>query len=164
MSEYHSFSEEVARTSIIVAALALGRSLDLWSIVLAAFALAGLLQMSLPLLSIICLLLSLLAGGTQKIFALRVAFDEDILRGWAKTWSGYTDDSFTSTVLLKELAMFDQSLTACGLREYADGAVRSLDSRLHGAKKLFFQQLLAVAIQFVSMIIAMLAMHMPAVS
>jgi hypothetical protein len=135
-----------SRARVMAAALALGRSLDLWSLTLAALSLVSLLWLGLPPVSAICLLLSLAAGAAQKLFALRVAFDAALFRQW-----GETPDP---TSLAAELAALDHTLAICGLRAQQGGAPRDLDSRLGGAWKLLKTQALAFAIQFAAMIVA----------
>ena len=161
MIEPLGFAGAAARARVMAAALALGRSLDLWSMALVTLALVGLLWLSLPLSSGICLLASILAGGRQKIFALRVAFDAALFRHWAEAWRRAADQGLDQAALVADLAAFDHALAACGLRAPAVEAVRDLDSRLHGAGKLLRQQTLALAIQFAAMIGAALAMHLP---
>lgn len=150
-----------ARARVMAAALELGRGFDQWSLVLVTLALVGLLWASLPLSSTICLLVSLLAGGTQKIFALRVAFDEALFRHWAETWSSAATLGLESTTLAEDLAALDQALATCGLRAHSGGAARDIDSRLRGAGKLLRRQALALAIQFVAMIVAMATIYLP---
>ncbi|MCL4470606.1 MAG: hypothetical protein M1547_05675 [Gammaproteobacteria bacterium] len=161
MPEPLDFAAAAARARAIAAALALGRSLDLWSLALTALALATLLWIPLLLPPTIGLLLSLLAGGTQKILALRVAFDEALFRHWAETWSDAATQGFASAALVEDLAALDQSIAACGLRAPSGGAVRELDGRLRGAGKLLRRQILAFVIQFVSMVAVLVVMRLP---
>lgn len=161
MNEPISFGDASARAQTIANALALGRSLDLWSLILAALALAGLLGVSLPVSSTICLLVSVVAGSAQKIYALRVAFDEALFRQWAETWRNAANQGPAPAQLTADLAAFDQALAACSLRAPYGGAPRNLNSRLHGAGKLLRRQVLALAMQIAAMIGAMVALHLP---
>jgi hypothetical protein len=138
-----------SRARVMAAALDLGRSLDLWSLTLAALSLLSLLWMGLAPASTICLLLSLAAGAAQKLFALRTAFDAALFRQWAETAHGPVPTS-----LAADLAALDRTLAICGLRAQQGGALRDLDSRLGGAWKLLKTQALAFAIQFAAMIVA----------
>lgn len=160
MFEAPSFARAASHARTIASALALGRSLDQWSLALVILALAGTLWLSMPLLSTICLLVSILAGGAQKIFALRVAFDEALFSHWAETWAGAATEGLDPAALTADLAAFDQALDACGLRAHPRGAIRDLDSRLRGAWILLRRQALALAIQFASMIGTMLTMYL----
>lgn len=162
MMEPPGLAGAASRARTMAAALALGRGLDLWSLALAALAVAGLLGLALPLSSAICLLVSLSAGGVQKIYALRAAFDAALFRHWAETWSSAAIQGRDPVELTADLAAFDQALAACGLRAPADGATRDLDSRLRGAGKLLRRQALALAIQFAAMIVALVVMCLPA--
>lgn len=161
MIEPLGFAGAAARAHVMATALALGRSLDLWSLALVTLALAGFMWLSLSLSSGICLLVSILAGGGQKIFALRVAFDAALFRHWAEVWRSAADHDLAPAALAADLAAFDHALAACGLRAPAVEAVRDLDSRLRGAGKLLRLQALALAIQLAAMTGAVLAMHLP---
>lgn len=161
MSESSGFAAAASRARTMAAALALGRGLDRWSLALVALALAGLLWAPLPLLSVICLLLSLLAGGVQKFYALRVAFDAALFRHWGETWAAATQER-DPAALAADLAAFDQALAACGLRAPAECAVRDLDDRLSGARKLFVRQALVLAMQFAMMVVAAAMRLLPA--
>jgi hypothetical protein len=147
--------------------LALGRRVDVWSLALTVLALAGLLwaaQQAAALLPQACLLLSVLAGGMQKIFALRVAFDAAIFRDWAERWgraAGASEGSPVSAIAA-ELLAFDRALSAIGLRAAPGDPLRGLDSRLRGAWRLLRWQLIALAAQFIALIVAVPAMHLPA--
>lgn len=154
------------RAQVIAAALALGRSLDLWSLGLFTVALVSILWLSLPLLPTICLLVSLLAGGAQKIFALRVAFDAALFRHWAEVWRSQSSETsvvrqkFDLTALIADLEALDQTLAICGMRVAPDGAVRDLDSRLRGAWGLLRQQILSCVIQCAAMLGAVVAVRL----
>lgn len=162
MSEPPGFAGAASGARTIATALALGRGLDLWSLVFVVFALAGLLWAPLPLLSSICLLASLSAGSMQKIYSVRVAFDAELFRYWAETWSNAAIQGCDPAALVTDLAALDQALAACGMRAPVDGTARELDSRLRGAGKLLGRQALALAIQFASMVVAFGTMRLPA--
>ena len=154
-----------AGARVMAAALALGRSLDLWSLSLLAIALASLLWVQLPLAPRIGLLISMAASAMQKMFALRVAFDAALFRHWAETWAETWVDTRDNAAarpdpasLAADLAALDQALALCGLRAHPGGAPRDLDSRLRGAWKLLQAQALALAIQLAAIIGAAAAM------
>jgi hypothetical protein len=157
MHEPINFAEAAARARVMATALALGRSLDLWSLALVMLALAGLLWVTLPLTTSIALLVSILAGFMQKLLALRVAFDAALFRHWAEAWSRDATQGREPTALDADLRIFDQALAACGLGKIRDGAVRDLRSRLRGVVRLLRRQALALAIQFAAIGIAMVA-------
>lgn len=161
MSECPDLKGAASRAHTIAAALDLGRSLDLWSLALVTLALISLLWISFPLSSTICLVGSILAGGTQKIFALRVAFDAALFRHWTDAWSKAATQCSGSTMCAADLASFDQALAACGLRKHPDDAARDLDSRLRGAGELLRWQVLALVIQLAAMMVAVIAMRLP---
>lgn len=160
MSEPLGFAGAASCARTMAAALALGRGLDRWSLALVALALAGLLWAPLPLSSSVCLLAALLAGGAQKIYALRVAFDAALFRYWAETWAAAATQGRDPAGLAADLATLDQALAACGLRASSEGALRGLDSRLRGAGILLKRQVLALAMQFVAMMVALSAMRL----
>ncbi|MGV8892729.1 MAG: hypothetical protein ACOH2K_07305 [Burkholderiaceae bacterium] len=166
MLEPLSCAAAAARAQVIAAALALGRSLDLWSLVLFTVALVSILWLSLPLLPTIFLLASLLAGGAQKICALRVAFDAALFCHWAEVWRSQSSETSVAqqkpdtTALMADLASLDQVLTMCGMRAAPDSACRDLDSRLRGAWGLLRQQILTCAIQCAALLGAIVAVRL----
>ena len=158
---------------VMAAALALGRSLDLWSLALLGIALASLLWVQLPLAPRIGLLISMAAGAMQKMFALRVAFDAALFRHWAANWTENWADTRDNPAarpdpdaradpasLAADLAALDQALALSGLRAHQGGASRDLESRLRGAWKLLRAQALALAIQLAAIIGAAAAMRL----
>ncbi len=157
MHEPLNFAEAASRARVMAAALSMGRSLDLWSLALVMLALAGFLWVPLPVSSSISLLVCIVAGGMQKILALRVAFDAALFRHWAKTWSSDAAQGRDPNALATDLIVFDQALADCGLGTPRGDVVRDLHSRLRGAARLLRRQALALAIQFVAMVIAMVA-------
>ena len=104
MSESQNFPEAAARAHTIAAALDLGRGLARWSLVLVAVTLSGLLWAPLPLFSCVCLLASLLAGCTQKLYAMRVAFDAALFRHWAEAWAAAATQARDPSALAADLA------------------------------------------------------------
>jgi hypothetical protein len=163
------FSTAAAAARVAGGGLALGRRVDVWSLALTVLALAGLLwttQQTAALLPQVCLLAALLAGGMQKVFALRVAFDAAIFRDWAGRWdrAALAGDGDPASAIAADLLAFDRALASTGLRALSDGAVRDLDCRLRGAWKLLRWQLIAFAVQFAVLIVAVTAMHLPGVS
>jgi hypothetical protein len=161
MIEPSHFAGAAARARVIASALALGRSLDLWSLTLVAVALlAGFLGLSLPLVPRICLLMSILAGGAQKIIALRVAFDAALFRHWAQAWASAASQGLDPAGLETDLATLDQVLATCSLRTPPSGPVRDLDRRLRGAWRLLRQQVLVFAMQLAAVLAALITMHL----
>lgn len=157
MPDSFNLAEAAARARVMAAALVLGRSLDLWSLALAALALAGLLWLNLPLTTSIGLLLSILAGVVQKVFALRVEFDAAIFHHWAVAWNSNGAEGRDPNALATDLMVFDSTLADCGLATPRGDVVRDLHSRLRGAARLLKRQVLAVAIQFAAVAVAIVA-------
>ena len=155
MPDSLNFAEAAARARVMATALALGRSLDLWSLALAALALAGLLWLNSPLTTSIGLLLSILAGAGQKVFALRVEFDAAIFHHWAVAWNSDGAEGRDPNALATDLMVFDSTLADCGLANPRVDGVRDLNSRLRGATRLLKRQVMAVAIQFAAVAVAM---------
>lgn len=152
------------RARVAASGLALGRSVDTWSLVLTALALAcafGLALRAAPL-PLTCLLFSVAAGGVQKAFALRVAFDEALFRFWAERWSvnAASDDSaVVANPVRADLLALDQALAAMRLRNCHGESVRDLDSRIDGTRKLFGRQVIAFGAQAAAWILAILALQ-----
>lgn len=161
MLDSFNLDEAAARARVMATALALGRSLDLWSLALAALALGGLLWMTLPLTTSTGLLLSILAGVGQKVFALRVAFDAALFHHWAEKWSSDEVEGRDPNALATDLLVFDRALADCGLATPRGDGVRDLNSRLRGAARLLKRQVLAVAVQFAAVAVAMVAVLLP---
>jgi hypothetical protein len=157
----------MAATRVRVAAsgLALGRSVDTWSLVLTALALVfalGLAQQAASL-ALACLLVVAIAGGVQKAFALRVAFDEALFRAWAEGWSAAAagdDMPDAATAIQADLRVLDQALAAMGLHRGQPESVRDLGSRIDGARKLFRLQLMALATQAAAWVFAIVALQL----
>ncbi len=153
------------RARFMANALSLGRGLDWWSLALLLLALLGLLWLPLTQPSKIFLCASLVAACAQKLFALRVAFDEAVFRHWAKKWTenlaacGTTDESIET--LAADLAAFDQALNGSSVISNAKSKVRDLDNRLRGAMGLLKKQALLFTLQVFTMVCAALAMHLP---
>jgi hypothetical protein len=161
MIESSHFATAAPRARVMAAALALGHRLDLWSLMLVTVALASVLALPLPLTPKIFLLISILAGGAQKIIALRVAFDARLFCDWTQCWTRATAQRPASPGPEADLAALDQVLATCGLRAPASGPLRDLDSRLRGAWQLLRQQVLIWAIQFVAVLAALVTAPLP---
>ena len=159
MPETNAFPQAANDARTMQAALSLGRRLDLWSLLLAIFALACLFGLPVAGFPRVGLLASLLAAGVQKYFALRVAFDEQLFRNLARQWASKTPPEDAST--LTELARLDQSLARCRQCPPKADNVRDLNSRLHGASRLLKRQLLAFSGQFASLLAAAAAAGLP---
>ena len=156
MSEQIDLATAATRVRVLATMLSLGGRLDLWSMVLAAIALASLLGLALPIASDIGLLLSFLAGGAQKILAMRVALDEALFRHWAESWRRRAFRDSESISMDEDLAMLDKALDACGLRESSDGVLRTLEHRMRGAGNLLKLQVFVFAFQFTALMLAAL--------
>lgn len=159
MPETNAFPQAANDARTMQAALSLGRRLDLWSLLLAIFALACLFGLPVAGFPRVGLLASILAAGVQKYFALRVAFDEQLFRNLARQWASKTPPEDAST--LTELARLDQSLARCRQCPPKADNVRDLNSRLHGASRLLKRQLLAFSGQFASLLAAAAAAGLP---
>lgn len=165
MTESADRDGAATRARVAASGLALGRSVDMWSLVLTALALACALGLALQAASVplTCLLVVVAAGGVQKAFALRVAFDEALFREWAERWSvaaAADDRAQAATAIRSDLLALDQALAAMGLRRGQPDSVRDLDSRIDGARKLFGRQLMALATQAAAWILAILALRL----
>lgn len=165
MTESADRDGAATRARVVASGLALGRSVDTWSLVLTALALAGALGLALQAASVplTCLLVVAAAGGVQKAFALRVAFDEALFRAWAERWSvaaAADDRAQAATAIRSDLLALDQALAAMGLHRGQPDSVRDLDSRIDGARKLFGRQLMALATQAAAWILAILALRL----
>lgn len=156
MPESLDLATAAGHARVMSSALALGGRIDLWSLLLAVFALAILLWLSLPLGVELCLLLSLLAAAAQKFLALRVALDEKLFSHWAEAWQRAATMADKAASLEADLSMLDQSLAACGLRAPPGETVRDLDSRLSGAGKLLRRQVTVFVLQFLALLLAVL--------
>lgn len=165
MPESADRDHAATRARAVASGLALGRSVDTWSLVLTALALACALELALQAASLplACLLVVAVAGGLQKALALRVAFDAALFRAWAERWSvAAAGDARPGavTAIQADLLALDQALAAMGLRRDQSDSVRDLDSRVDGARKLFGRQLMALAIQVAGWIFAILALQL----
>lgn len=154
-----------ARARVVASGLALGRSVDAWSLVLTALALVCALGLVLQAASLpmACLLVVAVAGAVQKVLALRVAFDEALFRAWAERWgvaAAGNDRAQAAIAIRSDLLALDQALAAMGLRRGQPDSVRDLDSRIDGARKLFARQLMALATQVAAWILAILALQL----
>lgn len=132
---------------------------------LTGLALAGAFGLAFQAVRIplICLLASVAAGGAQKAFALRVAFDAAQFNSWAERWTVNAvsgDAAVADTSIRSDLLAFDQALAAMGVRRAGGGSVRELDSRIDGARKLFGLQLMAIGAQAVAWILAILTLQL----
>lgn len=166
MTEPADWDAAATRARVAASGLALGRSVDTWSLVLTALALACALGLALQAASVplACLLAVAAAGGVQKAFALRVAFDEALFHAWAERWSATAagdDRAEAAAAIRSDLLALDQALVAMGLRRCQPDSVRDLDCRIDGARKLFGRQLMALATQAVAWILAILALRLP---
>ncbi len=164
MREPDSVGEMAAQAGLMSLGLGLGRRVDLWSLALTVSALVGLAwsaRQSLPGPTML-LLVSVLAAAMQKVLALRVAFDEAVLRSWAESWQrNALGGGLTETSVLAELQAFDRRLVALGVLKQVIEPPRDWDGRMRGAVKLLGRQLMAFVLQFAALLIAVLAVLLP---
>ena len=159
MPEHATLPQTANAARTMQAALSLGRRLDLWSLLLALLGLACFFSLASAGLTRTGLLISLLAAGVQKYFALRVAFDEQLFRNLAKQW---TDEAPTENASPQAaLAALDESLIRCLQCPPKEDNVRDLNSRLTGASRLLKRQLLAFSVQFASLLAAAATAGLP---
>lgn len=150
--------QSATKARVAAAGLLVGRGIDHWSLALTVLALAAAWVMPpSELLPQLLLLLVIVAGSAEKLFALRVAFDASLFAQWAESWKHTADPGRTEA----DLAALDVALAACGLRANS-GEVRDLDRRLVGAFGLLRRQFVLLAIQFVAWLAALLASGLPA--
>lgn len=164
MTDPLDWARAATRARVAACGLALGRSVDTWSLVLTALAVACALGLALQaaLVPLASLLFSAAAGGVQKAYALRVAFDEALFRFWAERWSvnaASGDSAVVAIPIRTDLLALDQALAAMGLGRCQTDSVRDLDSRIDGARKLFGRQLIAFVAQAAAWILAVLALQ-----
>lgn len=126
-----------------------GRSLDCLSMALTLLALAAALWSGGNGLAQFILLLGVLSGGLEKIYALRVAFDQRIFSAWAGQWPAAAD--FDPDVALAE---FDQALGRMHRHSSTAPATRGLDERIAGACALLRKQGGCLACQFLVLLAA----------
>lgn len=131
--------------------------------VLLLLAILSALCLALPLPSKICIVISIFSAGAQKIYALRVAFDEAIFRHWADSWSIYDEKHQARELLATDLAELDHALISAGLMKASKNKGRDLDSRLRGAMGLLKTQAFLFTLQFASTVCAALALQLPLV-
>lgn len=124
-----------AQAEIAAALLALGRHIDLASLLLTCAALITLGVAAPPLTSRITLAGIVLLGLAEHFHALRVAFDTAIFSCWAARWqaAGATPGA--------DLAAFDLALAAVRLRAAPTSpSPRPLAARIAGARRLLLRQ------------------------
>lgn len=124
----------------IVALLDQGAGIDRLSCLLTVTALAGLVAISVtgpsPPMLVLMLALSALAGLVETYLAMRVGFDAALFRKLAQT----------PDVGPEKLAEPDAALTSLRLLP-AGKAGRPLEARIAGARRLFYRQAGALALQ-----------------
>lgn len=120
-----------------------GRSLDQLSLALTLLALAAALWSAGDGLAQFILLLGVALGGLEKIYALRVAFDQRIFAAWSEQWPATAN--FEPDAALAE---FDRTLGRMHLRPATAAAARGLDERITGACALLRKQGICLACQF----------------
>ncbi|HXE38908.1 MAG TPA: hypothetical protein VN639_10555 [Azonexus sp.] len=120
-----------------------GKSLDRLSMALTLLALAAALWSGGNGLAQFILLLGVVLGGLEKIYALRVAFDQRIFAAWCEQWPA--TESFEPDAALAE---FDRMLVRMQLRPAPAKATGGLDERIAGACALLRKQGLCLACQF----------------
>lgn len=126
-----------------------GRSLDRLSMALTLLALAAALWSGINGLAQFLLLLGVALGGLEKVYAVRVAFDQRIFAAWAGQWPA--TESFAPDVALAE---FDRMLVRMQLRSATAPAARGLDQRIAGACALLRKQGICLVFQFLALLAA----------
>lgn len=144
--------QAAARASLAAHGLAIGRSLDHFSLALTLLALAALLWSRPPPVAGAALLVAFAAGLAEKFYALRVAFDRRVIADWARRW-----EKPDFPLPAAELAAFDEALEAAGLRRAGNGGGHSLEGRLGGAMGLIKRQAVWVVLQAAALAGASLA-------
>ncbi|WP_421568033.1 hypothetical protein [Stenotrophomonas sp. PD6] len=127
---------------IMAALLRQGRVPAVVSTLLGATALALLCLPPMTLLSTLLVALSLLVGAVQAYYAVRVGFDQALLEAFAATQA---DDA---------PAPIDAALEALSLRR-ADKVSRDWPARWRGMRALLRGQLLALAVQAITLMPAL---------
>ena len=137
-----------SRLAALTAAwLANGRTLDCCSLFLTLLALAAAFFSEPPVLARAALLLAVLLGVGEKIYAIRVAFDARIFSTWATSWPATAD--FVADAALAE---FDAQLVRLGLRSVRQQTRRGLDERIVGACALLRRQAICLALQLLAVL------------
>lgn len=145
-----SSREATAQAENAAALLALGHSLECFSLALTVMALLALLIAPLPLAPCLALSLAALAGLLAQYFALRTRFDQTIFAAWAHRWQRPEADPGA------DLAAFDAALTASSLSPLPGGLLRPLADRITGARRLLWRQALCCLLQLGCWIAAIL--------
>lgn len=126
-----------------------GRSLDRLSMALTLLALAAALWSGGRGAAQFLLLLGVALGGLEKVYAVRVAFDQRIFAAWAEHWPATANFELGGA-----LAEFDQALERMQLRSAMGPATRGLDQRIAGACALLRKQGICLALQFLALLAA----------
>lgn len=134
------------QAALAAAWLANGRTLDCCSLFLTLLALAAAFFSEPSVLARTALLLAVLLGVGEKIYAIRVAFDARIFSTWATSWPATAD--FVADAALAE---FDAQLVRLGLRSQQQ-TQRSLDERIAGACALLRRQAICLALQLLGVL------------
>jgi hypothetical protein len=142
-----------ARAGITAAALDLGKSVDRWSLALMIVALLSLLWLPLSLSVRLAIVLSIMAALVQKIFAMRVAFDQSLFKSWADKWNADARAGREMATHLADMAALDRALTESGLVAKME-EMRDLNSRSQGAMRLLKKQLGVFAFQLLAIGVA----------
>jgi len=145
-------AQQLTRLQLVCATLAQGRLIDHSSLALTLLALGLSLWLKHDACLQVALLGAVLFGAIEKIYALRVAFDQQIFAIWREQWPNHDADS--AEVLL---AAFDKALADTGLGQPAN-AWRPLESRIAGAIGLIKTQALLLLGQF-ALLLAAAAQH-----
>jgi hypothetical protein len=144
-----------AQADIAAALLAIGKQLDRASLALTACALLALLIAPLASFPRLGLLLTVIAGLGECVFASRTAFDCYIFSTWARRWQQPAAKPEAT------LGAFDHALAAAGLRKTKTDRTRPLADRIGGARRLLRWQGCCLIVQFFGWLLAVLLVIQP---
>lgn len=131
---------------ITAAWLSSSRMIDCTSLTLTLLAACGIFWGATASFAQFVFPLVILLGIVEKVYAVRVAFDQRLFARWASQW-----ESSAAVDLDAELALFDEALTEMGLRQ--GGATgRNYHDRIRGACTLFRRQAWCLALQFAAVL------------
>lgn len=141
-----------AQAQLAATALASGRHIDAWSRMLAFASLLYLLWPGPPSAPRLLLALSLAAALLQAWWAWRVALDARIFAAWAAAWQRPGEEPPGDAMQRFDRALGDWLPGAAARR-----TTRTLADRARGARALLTRQLLALGVQGICTVTAIVA-------